>query len=87
MGKFSNIIGAGLDKVVDFPKSGHIFFYLWLQYSKNALNDKESIEMFKMCFCDVSKIVHGKLKNFNCFRCAHKSDFPKSGHIYSACTM
>ena len=23
----------------------------------------------------------GKLKNSNCFRCAHKGDFPKFGHI------
>ena len=23
----------------------------------------------------------GKLKNSNCFRCMHKGDFPKFGHI------
>ena len=27
----------------------------------------------------------GKLKNSNCFRCAHKGDFPKFGHICRLC--
>ena len=31
--------------------------HLWFQYSKNALNCKESVEIFKICFCDVSNVT------------------------------
>ena len=27
----------------------------------------------------------GELKNFNCFRRAHKGDFPKFGHKHTTC--
>ena len=33
-------------------------------------------------FCDVSKNACSKLKNSNCFRHAHKGDFPKFGSKY-----
>jgi len=37
-----------------------LFVHFWFQYSQNALNYKKSIEIFKMCFYDISKIVARK---------------------------
>jgi len=52
------------------------FVYVWFQYSKNALNYKEKCRNSLMCFVMSARVWHS-----NCFRCTHKGDFPKFGHI------
>ena len=52
------------------------FVYVWFQYSKNALG-----KVYKYLKCVLwCQQDCGKLKNSNCFRHAHKGDFPKFGH-------
>ena len=57
----------------------NLIFGSLFQYSKSALNYKEKHRNIKCV--SVMSAECGKLENSNCFRRAHKDDFPKFGHI------